>query len=188
PRRVLRGGARDLFETFAWLEDDRRPLDWNGPATRPFRPFHNQDLQRPIVEQFHRVVRRERGRVAIREGDTALTFGELWDGVSGLAETLAAQTSPGDLIAILLPACPMFPLAMLACLASRCPFVALDPHQPQDWLEVVLRDARPRVIIAVEGVLEGLETRMPTVRVIRLTGWPTSSCMGCPPDTMGVDE
>ena len=77
-----------------WLEDDPRPLDWNGPAERLFTRFRDQDLERPIVEHFERVARRQRGRVAIRDASTALTFGELWDGVSGLAETLAPTPSP----------------------------------------------------------------------------------------------
>src|SRR4249920_3298841 len=109
-------GAPAMFRTFAWLEDDRRPLDWNGPADRLFTRFRDEDLQRPIIERFARVARQQRDRIAIRDANTALTFGQLWDGVSGLAETLAAETKPGDLIGIMMPAGPMFPLAMLACL------------------------------------------------------------------------
>src|SRR5436189_1053417 len=171
-RTGLPHGAPDTFRTFAWLEDDRRPLDWNGPANRLFARFRDQDLQRPIIEHFERVARRQRGRIAIREGDTALTFGELWDGVSGLAETLAAETKPGDLIGILLPACPMFPLAMLACLASGRPFVALDTHHPPDWLDHVLEDARPALIIMLDDGVPGVEARWPTLRFVRLKGLP----------------
>src|SRR6185436_8788879 len=123
-----------------------------------------------------------------RDTNTALTFGELWDAVSGLAETLGADTEPGDLIAILLPACAMFPLAMLACLAAGRPFVALDPHHPPDWLGDVLREARPKLIITLEDGLRSVEARMPTVRVIRLTGLPGSAATGWQPATMGVDE
>src|SRR5207249_3722299 len=89
---------------------------------------------------------------------------------------------------ILMPACPMFPLAMLACLASGRPFVALDSHYPPDWLDHVLRDARPALIIALEDGLRGVEARMPTVRVIRLTGVPKAGREGWRPATMGVDE
>ena len=185
---TLLRGVRDTFQTFAWLEDDPRPLDWNGPEDRLFTRFRDQDLQRPIIEHFERVARRQRGRIAIRDADTALTFGELWDGVSGLAETLAAETKPGDLIGILLPACPMFPLAMLACLASGRPFVALDTHYPPDWLDQVLQDARPALIITLEDGVPGVEARMPTLRVIRLTGLPGSGHTGWRPATMGVDE
>src|SRR6266508_3683882 len=191
-RTDLVHGAPDLFRTCAWLEDDRRPLDWNGPANRLVTRFRDQDLQRPIVQHFERVARRQQGRIAIRDADTALTFGEWWEGVSGLAETLAAETKPGDLIGILLPACPMFPLAMLACLASGRPFVALDPHYPPDWLDHVLRDARPTLIITLEDSLRSVErsveARMPTVRVIRLTGVPRSGRKDWRPATMGVDE
>ncbi|PYR18116.1 MAG: hypothetical protein DMF94_21110 [Acidobacteria bacterium] len=187
-RTDLPQSAPDMPRTFAWLEDDRRPLDWNGPANRLFTRFRQEDLQRPIIEHFERVARRQRGRIAIRDADTALTFGELWDGVSGLAETLAVETQPGDLIGILMPACPMFPLAMLACLASGRPFVPLDSHHPPEWLDHVLRDAHPALIITLEDGLRGVEARMPTVRVIRLTGVPGSGRKGWHRATMGVDE
>src|SRR5262249_32052664 len=102
--------ALDMSPTFAWLETDRRPLDWNGPSNRPFTRLHKRDLHRPIIEHFERVARRQRRRIAITDGNTARTYGELWDRVSELAETLTAETRPGDLVGILLPACPMFPL------------------------------------------------------------------------------
>ena len=181
-------GTLDTSRTLAWLADDRRPLDWNGPTDRQFARFRDQDLQRSIIEHFERVARRQRGRIAIRDGDTALTFGELWDGLSGLAETLGAETRPGDLIGIFLPACPMFPLAMLACLASGRPFVALDTHSPPDWLDQVLQDARPTLIITAENGLPGFEARMPMLRVIRLTGLPISAQRGWRPAASGVDE
>ena len=181
-------GSLDIVRTFEWLEDDRRPLDWNGPSDRLFSRFRDQDLQRPIIEHFERVARRQRDRIAIRDADTAVTFGELWDGVSGLAETLAAETQPGDLIGILLPAGPMFPVAVLACLASGRPFVALDTHYPADWLDHVLRDARPALIIALEDGRRDLEARMPTVRVIPMKGVPGSGNRSWRPATMGVDE
>ena len=68
----------------------------------------------------------------------------------GTGRNTGADTKPGDLIGILLPACPMFPLAMLACLAAGRPFVALDTHHPADWLGHVLQDARPALIITLE--------------------------------------
>jgi len=180
--------ALGVSRTLAWLDADRRPLDWNGPSNRLFTRFRDQDLQRPIIEHFERVARRHRDRVAIRDADTALTFGELRDGVSGLAETLAAETRPGDLIGLLLPAGPMFPLAMLACLAAGRPFVALDTHAPPDWLDRALQDARPALIITLQDALRGIETRMPAVRVMRLTGVPRAARNEWRPATMRVDD
>jgi len=76
-RTDLPQSAPDMPRTFAWLEDDRRPLDWNGPANRLFTRFRQEDLQRPIIAHFERVARRQRGRIPIRDADTALTYGEL---------------------------------------------------------------------------------------------------------------
>ena len=163
-------------------------MDWNGPATRLFTRFRDQNLDRPIIEHLERVARRHRNRVAIRDANTALTFGELWDAVSGLAETLAADTEPGDLIAILLPACPLFPIGMLACLAAGRPFVALDTHHPPAWLGHVLREARPTLIITLEDGLERVAAPMPTARVIRLTNLPGPPRRDWRPAAMGVDE
>jgi len=179
--------SASVLDGFEWLTVDPRPLDWNGPATRLFRRFREHNLDRPIIEHFQRVARRHRNRIAIKDATTALTFGELWDAVSGLTETLAADTDPGDLIAVLLPAGPLFPLGMLACLAAGRPFVALDTHQPPDWLGQVLREARPRLIITREDVLERVAAPMPTVRVIRLAELPGRARRDWRPATMGVD-
>ena len=108
--------------------------------------------------------------------------------MSGLAETLAAETGPGDLIAILVPACPLFPVAMLACLAAGRPFVVLDTRQPPDWLGNALREARPRLIVAVEDGVEGVAGPMPTSRVVRLTNLPAPAREGWRPAAMGADE
>src|SRR5262245_44668395 len=158
-----------------WLENGQRPLDRNGPTSRIFTRFRDDDLDRPIIELVERAVRRQRNRLAVTDGETSLSYGELWDGLSGLAETIAAETKPGDLIGIALPTCSMFPLAMLACLAAGRPFVALDPHYPHHWLRQVLEDARPALIIGREDVPGGLGLAAPAARVIHLTRLPQAA-------------
>lgn len=180
--------ARSHGQSLPWLEDDPRPLDWNGPTHRLFTRFQPEALDHPIIDHLERVARRHPDRVAIRGADTDLTFGQLWDGLSGLAETLAADTKPGDLIGILLPAGAMFPVAMFACLAAGRPFVALDTHYPPDWLDHVLENARPKLIITGENDLRGARARAPTMRVIRLTALPEPAREGWRPAQLGPDE
>jgi acyl-coenzyme A synthetase/AMP-(fatty) acid ligase/thioesterase domain-containing protein/acyl carrier protein len=187
-RTSLSNGALETLPAVEWLRADPRPLDWNGPAARLFTPFRDQNLDRPIIEHFERIVRRHRNSIAISDANMALTFGELWDAVSGLAETLAGDTGPRDLIAILLPAGPLFPLAMLACLAAGRPFVALDPRHPPDWLSRVLQEARATLIITAEDGIEWTSASMPTMRIIRLTNLPGPARKGWQPAAMGVDE
>lgn len=146
--RAPRAGKQPAPATEGWLSEDLRPLDWNGPRRRPFVPFEPADLDQPVVAHVERVARRNPDRLAVTDGMTALTYGGLWTGACALAEAIAARTQPGEAVAILLPAAPAFPLAMLACLAAGRPFVALDPHHPADWLGQVLADARPVLILS----------------------------------------
>jgi amino acid adenylation domain-containing protein len=171
-----------------WLEDGKYPLDCNGPTSRVFTRFCDEDLNRPIIEHFERVARRHPTRIAVTDSDTALSYAELWAGLSGLAETIAGETKPGDLIGIVLPTSSMFPLAMLACLAAGRPFVALDPHYPDNWFGQVLEDARPALIIGRENVLASVEKVAPAARVIQLTCLPQAARKGWRPTKLDVDQ
>ena len=176
------------FKSLEWLEDGKHPLDWNGPADRIFTRFRNEDLDRPVIQHLEQVAHRHRNRIAVTDSDTSLSFGELWDGLSGLAEAIATKTRRGDLIGILLPTDSMFPLAILACLAAGRPFVALDPNYPGNWLVQVLQDARPALIITRGDLLKGIDTGAPTAHVIHLTRLPQAARKGWRPTELGVDQ
>jgi amino acid adenylation domain-containing protein len=178
----------DDFDSLKWLEDGTHPLDWNGPTGRTFVKFCEEDLDRSVIDHLERVTRRHSTRIAITDSDTSLSFGQLWDGLSGLAETITAETSRGELIGILLPPCPMFPLAMLACMAAGRPFVALDPHNPGDYLGQLLHDARPTLVIGCKQSLEALKVGTATTRVITLNGLPDRAREGWRPAKQGLDE
>ena len=170
------------IEAQAWLGDDRRPLDWNGPVDRPFTPFAEEDLDRPIVELLGRVARRQPDRIAVSDPLMSLTYGRLWDGLSGLAEAIAAETDPGELVGVLMPASPLGLVAMLACLAAGRPFAPMDPGYPADWQAQVLEDARPALIIAGEGA------GPLAARITSLTRLPAPARQGWRPTPVGPDE
>ncbi len=181
--------AATALEDLTWLEVGKRELDWNGPSSRLFTKFHDEDLDRSIIDQLKSVVRRRPGRVAVADSSTSLTFAELWDGLSGLADTITTRTKPGDLIGIELPASPLFPLAMLACLAAGRPFVALDPHYPGDWLAQALADARPALmIVGDDNVAQSNDPGAPTPSVFVLTHLPLPAREGWRPAELGLDE
>src|ERR1700733_10150630 len=53
------------FDSLEWLEDGKHALDWNVPTGRIFSRFRQEDLDRPIIDQFERVVRQHGNRIAI---------------------------------------------------------------------------------------------------------------------------
>jgi amino acid adenylation domain-containing protein len=175
-----------------WLEDGNYPLDWHGPTGRPFfefgLDFGEDALNRSIIAHFERVARRYGDRIAITDPDSSVSYAQLWEGLSGLAETIAAETKPGELIGILLPVCPMAPLAMLACLAAGRPFVALDTHYPSDWVSQVLQGARPTLVIGRESPPKASEAVVPTARVINLTCLPQPARKDWRPAEPGLDQ
>jgi len=147
--------AADEAAASGGLATDARPLDWNGPVARPFNPFAADDLDVPIVELVARVVHRSPDRTAVSDGTGSLTYAALWSRALALAETIELRTRPGDLVALLLPAEVVFPVALLACLAAGRPFLALDPNNPADWLAQVIAEAGPKLILGAAPATEG---------------------------------
>lgn len=145
-----------------WSDQSACPLDWNGPTNRPFESFAAESKACPIVELLERVVRRFPERIALSAPDGSVTYGELWRVLSGWAGQIARATAPGDLVGILVPVAPQFPIAMLACWAAGRAFVALDPDYPPEWIAQVLDDSRPAVLL-VSGGAAGAAATTPTL-------------------------
>ena len=179
-----RGSAAAILEQLDWLADDVRPLDWKGPADRPYTRFGaGDDPDLPLFARFERVASRRAAHLAILDPQAPLTYARLWDGACGLAEAIGARTAPGQLVALLLPAGPMFPLAVLACLAAGRPFLALDPAHPADWRAGVLADAGPALVLAPAP----LETPS-GAQLLLLDRFPAAASAGWRPAERGLDE
>src|SRR5882757_173168 len=170
--------ARSCFPGAAlcWNDRSRFPLDWNGPTKRPFDTFPDEAKARPIVELLERVVRRFPERVALCGPEVSITYAELWRVLTGWAERIAAATAPGDLVGILVPVSPEFPMAMFGCLAAGRPFVALDPDYPPEWIAQVLDDSRPTLLLVSKRDHGASEVIPVTVRTLELdTATPDAS-------------
>jgi acyl-coenzyme A synthetase/AMP-(fatty) acid ligase/thioesterase domain-containing protein/acyl carrier protein len=158
--------------TQPWLNGSNYALDWNGPVDRPFMPFVLSD--HTVAERFARTAQAHPERIALDDGKTQLTYRDALDAVLALAAILAAETAPGELIGILLPASIEFPLAMLACFAAGRLFVPLDAHYPAAWLSDVMRESKMAAVVGrfdevdvPEGVrkIDLAGTRHPEARI-----------------------
>jgi amino acid adenylation domain-containing protein len=171
-----------------WNDRSEFPLDWNGPDNRPFDPFPDESKARPIVELLEQVVGRFPERIALFGPEGSITYAELWRVLTGWAERIAAATAPGDLVGILAPVAPEFPIAMLACLAAGRPFVALDPDYPPEWIAQVLDDSRPALLLVSKRDPGASEVIPITARTLDLDTATPDASSSWRPARPGADE
>jgi len=172
-----------------WTDQSDFPLDWNGPTHRPFDSFGAESAACPIVELLEQVVRRSPRRTALLGPEGSVTYAELWRVLSGCAEQIVGATAPGELVGILTPVSPQFPIAMFACLAAGRPFVALDPNYPPELIAQVLDDSRPALLLVSEGEHGAAAATIPaTVRTLELGKATCDAHPGWRPARTGPDE
>ena len=145
-----------------WLNGSNYPLDWNGPAERPFVPI--ADLNEPIAVRFARIAERHPERIAVDDGTRRMTYRALQDAVRALAGVLAVETDPAALVGIYLEASVDYPVAMLACLAAGRLFVPLDRHYPAKWIADVVEQSN---MAAVIGRFAGADDDAPFPAAVR---------------------
>ncbi|WP_413721973.1 enterobactin synthase subunit F [Sodalis sp. RH24] len=90
--------------------------------------------------------------VALADARRRLTYGETRGQVLALAQRLAAQgVRPGDIVAVALPRSVFLTLALMAVIEVGAAYLPLDTGYPDERLQLMLDDARPRLIITCAG-------------------------------------
>ncbi|MFJ6608718.1 amino acid adenylation domain-containing protein [Streptomyces sp. NPDC091289] len=101
-----------------------------------------------LTEGFAAQVRRTPDAVALRRGDTRLTYADLADRADRLASVLRARgAGRGSLIAVALPRGEALLVALLAVAQAGAAYVPLDPRYPADRLRHMLTDSRPLLLV-----------------------------------------
>ena len=172
-----------------WTDQSPLPLDWNGPIHRPFTPFPSESKAIPIANLLEQVVHRFPQRTALLGSEAPVTYAQLWRAASAHAEQIASVTIPGDLVAILAPSGPQFPIAMLACLAAGRAFLALDPNNPPEWIAKIFTDSRPALLLMSGHDPGTAVASLPTtLRTLDLDKTPPDASPGWRPAQLGPDE
>jgi acyl-coenzyme A synthetase/AMP-(fatty) acid ligase/thioesterase domain-containing protein/acyl carrier protein len=172
----------------SWSDRSCIPLDWNGPADRPFDAFPDGAKVRPIIELLEAMVHRYPERMALADPDASITYAELWRAVAGWAEQIAEATADGDLVGILAPPSTTFPIAMLACLAAGRPFVALDSSYPSEWITRVLDDSCPSLLLIAAADPGAVACGSKALRTLDLNGNAPQAAASWRPARLGCDE
>ncbi|MEU2126424.1 amino acid adenylation domain-containing protein [Nocardia niwae] len=86
--------------------------------------------------------------VAIRFGDTSLTFGELHRRANRVARALIAQgAGPESVVAVAVPRTEELPVALLGVLIAGAAYLPIDTTYPVQRLEFMLEDAAPVCVL-----------------------------------------
>lgn len=96
--------------------------------------------------------------VALRYRDESLTYGELFERASALAQALVADgVAPGDRVGILLPKSFESAIALYGIMSAGAVYVPLDPTAPAARVEFVIRDCDIRRIVSAVGKRQTIE-------------------------------
>ncbi len=127
---------------------------------------------------------RRPGAPAICQGRTVMTYRELDERANQIAHILAARTSVGDRVAVIMDRTPEMVAVLLATWKAGLAYVPLDPSHPVARLRHILADADVALIVT-DGTGPAFEA--PTLNLIEQTtsiaGAPiTPPCISNQPD------
>ncbi|RDI58948.1 amino acid adenylation domain-containing protein, partial [Nocardia pseudobrasiliensis] len=171
-RRVLAGLAADTvigdIELRAEAERERALRQWNAPLAPP-RTAEAASLVDLIDEQ----VRLRPTAVAVRAGETALSFAELDRRANRLARALiAGGVGPETLVAVAVPRTHELPVALLAVLKAGAGYLPIDTTYPRRRLEFLLADAAPAYVLTTDEMWDALpQHTIPTLLLHRSEGF-----------------
>ncbi|MGF1241386.1 non-ribosomal peptide synthetase [Streptomyces sp. 2-6] len=105
------------------------------------------------------------GRVAVRDGERVVTYGELDAWASGVAGMLAARgIGRGDVVGVCLPRSVELVAVLLGVWKAGAAYVPLDPVYPAARTVAVVGDAGLSVVVSRAGVMPaGVEAECPVV-------------------------
>lgn len=105
-----------------------------------------------IYNRFTSVAREHADKVAAADCEGSVTYKELLFATSDLAARIASAVPDGRPVGILLPSGIDMLVAALACLASNCPYVPLDPGHPEPRNRTAIADAKLAALIGTRPV------------------------------------
>ncbi|MEU6095308.1 amino acid adenylation domain-containing protein [Streptomyces sp. NPDC047079] len=127
--------------------------------------YNATDLPLPggtVPELFRRQAASAARRVAIVDGTTTLSYGELDARSDRLARQLAERgVGPEDLVALALPRSPELVTAMLAVLKAGAGFVPVDLSHPAERIAYTLDDTAPLLAVTTTDARSRLPASLP---------------------------
>ena len=134
----------------------------------------------PLFDAFAAVAARQPDHLAVDDGTDCLTYADLRERALALGARIAAVVPVDALVGVIVPTTVLYPVAWLACLAARRPFLPFDPHLPPARINAIVADARvAAAIVAAPGdaLATTLPADLPLIPILTTSG-PISTASG----------
>jgi acyl-CoA synthetase (AMP-forming)/AMP-acid ligase II len=175
----------------SWPQPDRGgavPLVNAAPAN----PALVEDLaacERPLFEVFADIAARQPDHLAIDDGAVRLSYAELRDRALALGARVAALVPADGLVGVLVPTTTPCPVAWLACLAARRPFVPLDHQMPAARNQAIVAEAGLAAAIVptmTDDLADWLPATVPRIPMEAFGAAPPPLPPGLPPSKVSM--
>jgi non-ribosomal peptide synthetase component F len=147
-------------------------------------------FERPLFDVFAAVAARQPDHLAVDGGTTRITYAELRDRALALGARVAARVPADGLVGILVPTTVLYPVAWLACLAARRPFLPLDQHVPPARNQAIIAEAGLAAVIVpttASHLIAWLPAELPRIPMAAEPGpEPPPLPQGLPPSPVGM--
>ncbi|WP_433195708.1 amino acid adenylation domain-containing protein [Nocardia sp. CA-107356] len=130
-----------------------------------------------LVDLIQEQARRRPDAIAVRFGDTPLSFGELQRRANRVARALMARgAGPESLVAVAVGRTEQLPIALLGVLTAGAGYLPIDTTYPAQRLEFMLTDAQPTCVLTTADLLADIPaTDVPVVLLEDTAGFGESS-------------
>ncbi|MEU0501732.1 amino acid adenylation domain-containing protein [Nocardia sp. NPDC005998] len=130
-----------------------------------------------LVDLIQEQARRRPDAIAVRFGDTALSFGELQRRANRVARALMARgAGPESLVAVAVGRTEQLPTALLGVLTAGAGYLPIDTTYPAQRLEFMLTDAQPTCVLTTADLMADIPaTELPIVLLEDTAGFGESS-------------
>ena len=127
----------------------------------------------PLFDAFAAVAARQPDHLAVDDGTDRVTYAELRDRALALGARIAAVVPADALVGVIVPTTVLYPVAWLACLAARRPFLPFDPHLPPARIDAIIAEARVAAAIVStprDALAARLPADLPLIPILTTTG------------------
>jgi amino acid adenylation domain-containing protein len=154
--QILRSLISDLdtsvgdIELFTAAEKHRWLVELNGSAN-----CYNDTINLGVA--FHESANKNLSKMAVISGNDSLTYGELDEKSSQLANLLKEYgIGVGSNVGLLLPRCPETIISILGVIKTGACYIPLDPCAPIDRLDYILKDADINLVLSMQDYTNNL--------------------------------